>query len=160
MFKHSPLFLAFLTICFATFTPLPPASARGGDEKPVVEVNFATKHVPEGLKAGSKVDLISVNAETITRTGKAYYSTSTLIKNIEVISVTHVKKPKFPELAVKVKLRVTSRQAEIIEKAKTRVITTVRNTPGGGTITEMRPITLRLQMIKSARPKGQSGGTK
>jgi hypothetical protein len=74
------------------------------DDKVNVEVWLATEHVPKDLKAGMMVDLSWVRGKTQTSGGVVSYSTSVVTRGCEVVSVTHVEKPKEPEQAVKVEI--------------------------------------------------------
>jgi hypothetical protein len=126
-------------------------AARGQDQTTKVEVSCAAEHVPDGLKAGARVDLMQVIGKSVTRTGKVSYSTSGLAQDIEVVSVTKVKKPKVPEQAVKVVLRVTRAQAAAIERAKARLVTVTQATSDGQSKTVRKPVPLRLQLTKGEK---------
>ena len=118
------------------------------DETTTVEVYFASEHVPVGLKAGSRVDLMRVDGKSVTPSGKVSYTTTRLAQDIEVVSVTKVEKPKGPEQAVKVELRVTKAHAATIETAKARLVTVTETTSDGQTKTERRRVPLRLELAK------------
>jgi hypothetical protein len=140
MFKQCTVALALLTVCGV--------GSRGADKTTKVEVYCAAEHVPKGLKAGARVDLMQVVGKSVTRSGKVSYSTTGLAKDIDVVSVTKVKKPKVPEQAVKVGLRVSKAQAAVIERAKARLVTVTERTSDGQTKTERKPIPLRLEPTK------------
>jgi hypothetical protein len=125
--------------------------AATGQEKATIEVYFATEHVSESLKAGAQVDLKRVSGKTVTPNGKVTYSTDTLASNIEVASITIVEKPKSPEQAVKVELRVTKDQAAKIERAKTQLVTTMETAADGRVESKKKPITFRLEQTKVTR---------
>ena len=122
--------------------------AGRADDTTTVEVYFASEHVPDELKKGSHVDLVRVEGKSVTRTGKVSYTTAGIAQDIEVATVTSVKKPKTPEEAVKVEFRVTKDQAAKITVAKTRLVTVTVMTSDGQTKTERRPATLRLEPTK------------
>lgn len=124
------------------------ARALGEEKDITVEVYFASEHVPEGLKAGAKVDLMRVDGKTVTRTGKVSYVTTVLSTDIEVASITRVEKPKTPEQAVKVVFQVTPDRAGFIERAKSRLVTVVETTLEGGKKETKRPVTLRLELTR------------
>lgn len=117
-------------------------------DKSTVEVQLASENVPEGLKAGAKVDLKMITGKTVTATGKASIITNTLVADIEVAAVTKVEKPKSPEQAIKVELRVTKEQAAKIENVKKQTVTTMVTKPGGGRETVQMPVPLRIEMSK------------
>jgi hypothetical protein len=142
MSKQCAVALALLTVCGA---------AVRADETATVEVYCASEHVPGGLKAGTRVDLMRVDGKSVTPSGKVSYSTTGLAQDIEVVSVTAMEKPKVPERAVKVELRVTKAQAAVIERAKARLVTVTEATSDGKTKTERRPVLLRLEPTKSER---------
>jgi hypothetical protein len=114
-------------------------------------VYCAAEHVPDGLKPGARVDLMQVVGKTVTPSGKVSYSMSGLAQGIEVVSVTTVEKPKVPDQAVKVELRVTKFQAAVIERAKARLVTVIEATSGGQTKRERKPIPLRLEPTKAEK---------
>jgi hypothetical protein len=137
MFRQCTLALALLAVCGLT--------AQGADETTKVEVYCASEHVPDGLKADARVDLMQVLGKTVTATGKVSYTMTGVAQDIEVVSVNSVEKPKTPEQAVKVELRVTKAQAGPIERAKARVVTVTEATSDGQTKTEKKPVPLRLE---------------
>ena len=143
MSKQCTVALAVLTVCGI--------AARGQDEITRVEVSCAAEHVPDGLKAGSRVDLMRVDGKSVTPSGKVSYTTTRLAQDIEVVSVTKVKKPKVPEQAVKVVLRVTRAQAAAIERAKARLVTVTQATSDGQSKTVRKPVPLRLQLTKGEK---------
>ena len=130
--------LALLAVC---------GLARGAEETTTVEIYCASEHVPEGLKEGARVNLMMVVGKTATPAGKVSYSTKPVVKDIEVASVKQVDKPKEPDQAVKVELKVTTDQAAAIEKVKAQLVTTV-TTADGTTKSEKKPIPLRLEPTK------------
>jgi hypothetical protein len=144
MLKIRPLVLALLAVGYGDAV----AAARGAEETTTVEVYVATEHSPEGLKAGAKVNLLSVNGKTVIPNGKVHYRTSTLAADVEVASVTQVEKPNSPAEAVKVELKVTKDQAAKIEMAKAHRVTVVERSPDGPK-TEKRPLTFRLEPTKA-----------
>src|SRR5262249_40384561 len=83
-----------------------------------LEGAFASEHVPNGVKAGDRVDLVVVLSATTTKTGLASYSTRPVVQKVEVASVTKVEKPKTPEEAVKVELWLTKDDAARVERLK------------------------------------------
>jgi hypothetical protein len=143
MSRQCTLALALLTVCGV--------AAQGADETTKVEVYCASEHVPDGLKAGARVDLMQVVGKSVTASGKVSYSTTGVAQDIEVVSVNAVEKPKAPEQAVKVELRVTKAQAAAIERAKARLVTVTEATSGGQTKTERKPVPLRLEPTKKNR---------
>jgi hypothetical protein len=147
MSKQCTVALAFLAVCGVAVQGASPLEPQA-DETTTVEVYFASEHVPVGLKAGCRVDLMRVDGKSITPSGKVSYSTSGLAQNIEVVSVTTLEKPKGREQAVKVELRVTKAQAAMIERAKARLVTVTETTSDGQTKTERRRVPLRLELAK------------
>jgi hypothetical protein len=117
-------------------------------ERTKVEPSLAAEHVPNGLKAGTRVDLNMVTATTIRANGFVAYSTTALAPDVEVTSVTKLEKPKAPEEAVKVELLVTKEQAARIEKAKAQLVTVVERVPGGKPKTTQKSVPLRLEVPK------------
>jgi hypothetical protein len=129
-----------------------PAKSPAAGETVVVEVSLATEHVPEGLKAGDRVDLKNVLSKTTGPRGLVYYNARTIAPDVEVVSVTRVEEPKDPEMAVKVELRMPKPQAERVETIKKRLVTVVLRIPGGGTETRQKPLTLLLELHKADKP--------
>jgi hypothetical protein len=113
-------------------------------------VQLSVEHAPEGLKADSRADLKMVLSSAKTKTGKVMYSTSPLAEGVEVVAVNRKEKPKDPDQAVLVELRVTTAQAEKIEAAKARLVTIVE-TSGGKSATKQRPVPLRLELVKPTK---------
>jgi hypothetical protein len=148
MFKQCTVALALLTVWGVAVRGAPGPRA---DETTTVVVYFASEHVPVGLKAGTRVDLMRVEGKSVTPSGKVSYTTNGLAQDIEVVSVTTVEKPKVPEQAVKVELRVTKADAATIEKAKARLVTVTEATSDGQTKTERRPVPLRLEPTKPGK---------
>jgi uncharacterized lipoprotein len=143
MCKYGSMLVALLVLSLgATSTP---AKTFRGDEKTKVEVYLATEHVPEGLKAGDMVTLFRVNAKNVTPGGKVSYVTVPMAANLEVVSVKKMEKPKRPEQAVKVELRVSKEQAEKIEQVKAVLITSREMKPDGSVETTQKPVTFRLE---------------
>lgn len=143
MSKQCTVALALLVVCGI--------AARGQDETTKVEVSCAAEHVPDGLKAGARVDLMQVVGKSVTSTGKVSYSTNGVAQDIEVVSVTKVEKPKVPDQAVKVELRVTKAQAVVIERVKARLVTVTEATSDGQSKTVTKPVPLRLQPTKAEK---------
>jgi hypothetical protein len=146
MSRQCPLVLAILAFCRVT-------AARGQDapgaaDLTKVEAYLAAEHVPAGLKAGTRVDLVQVTGKSVTPAGKVSYSTTGLVQDIEDVSVTMVEQPKAPEQAVKVELKVTKEQAAVIERAKARLVTVTVATSDGQTKTERKSIPLRLELTR------------
>lgn len=139
MLKHVPLVLSFLILGHHH------AIAQ---ERIVVEIFLATEHVPAGLKAGATVDVKRVDGKSVTPAGIVSYTTSTLVSNIVVASITPVEHPKSPELAIKVELRVTKAQAVTIERTKTLLVRVSETTPDGGVKTVKKPAPFRLELSK------------
>jgi hypothetical protein len=142
MFKQFSIALALVTVC---------GVAARADETTTLDVYFATEHVPAGLKAGNRVDLMKVMGKTVTPAGKVSYTTNPLADNIEVVSVTMVPNPKTPEEAVKVELRVIKGQAAAIQTAMTKLVTVTEATSDGKTKTVSKPIPLRLEPAKAQK---------
>lgn len=128
------------------------STACGAEDETTVEVSLAAEHAPQGLKTGDKVDLMRVDGKAVSRTGKVSYTTVILAQELEVAAVTRVDKPKSPEEAIKVELRVNQDQAATIERTKAQRVTTVVTTSDGGRKTEKRPVTLRLELAESDKP--------
>jgi hypothetical protein len=120
-------------------------------QEPVkVEVHFETKHVPPGLKAGDRVNLVRLNSSTVIK-GKELYNTTPVANDLEVISVTPMEKPKEPYLAVKVELGATKEQAEKIERLKKATVA-ISTTDGQGVVVTRRvPVPLRLEMTQPGK---------
>jgi hypothetical protein len=140
MSRQCTLALAFLAVGGVT--------AQGADETTTVEVYCASEHVPNGLKAGARIDLVLVVGKSVTASGKVSYSTTGVAQDIEVVSVNAVEKPKAPEQAVKVELRVTKAQAAAIARSQARLVTVTEATSDGQTRTERKPVPLRLEPTK------------
>ena len=68
MSKQCAVALAVLTVCGI--------AARGQDEITKVEVSCAAEHVPDGLKAGARVDLMQV-------VGKGYPKVKVFVRGWE-----------------------------------------------------------------------------
>lgn len=122
--------------------------AARADEAVTIELYCASEHVPDGLKAGVRIDLMQVVGKTVTGGGKVSYSMTGVVGDVAVVSVKSVQKPKTPEQAVKVELRVTKAQAAVIEKAKVRLVNVTVATSDGDVKTERRTIPFRLELIK------------
>jgi Tfp pilus assembly ATPase PilU len=126
---------------------LVPTQAKA-DDRVKVDVLLATEHVPEGLKAGNRVDLKMVMGKTVTPNGVTAYTTSPVVANVEVASVTPVEKPAAPEAAVRVQLLVPKDLAEKVEKTRDRLVTVFEAKGDGTTERKMKPVILRLDMAK------------
>lgn len=118
------------------------------NEKATIEVFLAAEHVPPGLKAGAKANLLIVTGKAIAPNGKVAYSTSTLAPAVEVASIAKVEKPKSPEQVIKVELRVAKDQAAKIGRAASQLVDTVESTPGAQPERKQKPVTLRLELVK------------
>lgn len=140
MLNASLIVLAVLS----TFYGNAPASAQ--DESTTVEVFFAAENVPAGLKAGDKVSLHRLDGRSVTPSGKVSQTTTMLVPNAEVVSVKTVEKPKTPDLAVKIELRVKKSQARIVERAKTQLVNVMETSSGGNTKVVKKPVTLLLMV--------------
>lgn len=143
MCKQFTVALAFLTFCGV--------AARGADETTKVEAYFAVEHVPEGLKAGARVDLMMVVGKTTTATGIVRYSTNGVAKDVEVVSITEIRNPKTAEQAVKVELKATEDQAAKIKRVQARFVNVTVATSDGQTRSERKPIPLRLEPTKTEK---------
>lgn len=119
-------------------------AGQGAIETTLVEVYCASEHVPDGMKPGARVDLMIVSGKTVTRTGKVNFNLNSVAKNMELVSINKEEKPKTPEQAVKVELRVTKAQAVAIEKIKSQFVTVIETTTDGKKKTEKRPVPLRI----------------
>jgi hypothetical protein len=123
-----------------------PPKSEDANSQVAVDILFATEHVPAGLKPGVKVVLSVVSGKTVTKKGVVAYNLRTVASDLEVVSVTAVEKPKGPEQAVKVQLRVAKPMAARIERLKAQTVKTATSTPGGPPILEEKPVTLRLEL--------------
>src|SRR5262245_21934541 len=117
-------------VALAALSAALPAQEKGNDEKPKVEVALAAQHVPDGLKAGSRADLVMVVSTTVTATGLATVRTAPLAAGTEVLSVKREEKPADPLKAVLLELGVTKEQAAKIEKAKLHMVSVVERVNG------------------------------
>src|SRR5262249_55970680 len=77
------------------------------------------------------------------------YIAPLVVRDLEVVSVQRVEKPKGAEGAIKVEIRVTKEQAVVIEKTKKQLVNWVEPGPGGVTQTRRKPVPLRLELHKS-----------
>ena len=127
-----------------------PGQEKGDNEKAKVEVALAAQHVPEGLKAGSRADLLMVLSTIVAPSGLTSMRTAPLAAAAEVLSVKREEKPADPLKAVVVELRVTKEQAAKIEKIKTHLVTVVERKDGKIHKTK-RPVLLRLELAKPAK---------
>jgi hypothetical protein len=139
MFKRFVVALAAVTVC---------GLAARADDTTTLDVYFATEHVPVGLKAGNRVDLMKVMGKTVTPAGKVNYTAGGLAQNLEVVSVAPVPNPKTPEEAVKVELRVTNTQAKAIQAVMAKLVSVTEATSDGQTKTVSKAIPLRLEPAK------------
>ena len=117
--------------------------------KAKVQVTVATEHVPEGLKAGDRVDLTWVSGKAATATGRVSYMTRPIVLDVAIVSVTRVETPKAPEQAVQVELLVPKDQAAKVEQFKTRLVTVSESVPGAPPRTTKKPVPLRLERPKT-----------
>lgn len=127
--------------------PRPPES-QNKDETSTIEVFLSAEHLASNLKAGAKANLLIVLGKTVAPNGKVAYSTSTLAPGVEIASIAKVEKPKSPEQAIKVELRVAKDQAAKVERATSRLVNTVESTPGAQPERKQKPVTLRLEPVK------------
>ncbi|MFO0844858.1 MAG: hypothetical protein U0797_21085 [Gemmataceae bacterium] len=138
--------LTTLAVCLTAS----PSQQKAGAAK--VEVHLAAEHAPEGLKAGSRTDLMYVTSSVKTKAGKVVHSTNVLVEGLEVVSVKREEKPADPAKAVVVELRGTKGQVEKVERAKRRTVVVAETEAGGKVVTKMRPLTLRLELAKKGKP--------
>jgi hypothetical protein len=117
-----------------------------------VEVPFATEHVPDGVKAGAKVNLTWVVSKT-TAGRLANYRTAPVVPDVEVAAITKVEKPTTPEEAVKVDFLVTKEQADTIKMFKEKLVTRVERQPGQPPVTVKKPLTFRIEVPKPKEKK-------
>jgi hypothetical protein len=112
------------------------------------EVAVAAENVPDGVKAGSKVQLVYVASRTVTGTGRVAEQRSPVVAgSFEVLSVEKVEKPTDADHAVKVALRISKTQAERIETFKTREVTVVERA-GGRAVMKKKTIPMVLELAK------------
>jgi hypothetical protein len=123
-----------------------PAQDKKADDLVKVEVLLATEHVPEGLKAGTRVDLKMVTGKTVGPNGLTAYRVALVAADVEVASVAPVDKPATAEAAVRVQLLVARDMAEKIEKTRDRMVTVVERQGDGSVVTKMKRVTLRLEL--------------
>jgi hypothetical protein len=107
-------------------------------------VYLAAEHAPEGLKAGSKANLVMVTGSAKLKGGKTFYTTKPVADGVEVVSVKREKKPESPEKAVLVELKAMKDQAAKIEKVKAAIVTIVER----GGVARKGPVPLRLELVK------------
>jgi hypothetical protein len=118
------------------------------EEMTKAEVALAAENVPDGVKVGSKVQLVYVASRTVTGTGRVAERRSPVVSgSFEVLSVEKVEKPTDADQAVKVALRVSKTRAERIETFKTREVTVVERA-GGQAVTKKKPIPMVLEIAK------------
>jgi hypothetical protein len=127
-------------------------SSSAQPEKVKVEVPFATEHVPDGVKAGAKVNLTWVVSKT-TAGRLANYRTAPVVPDVEVAAITKVEKPTTPEEAVKVDFLVTKEQADTIKMFKEKLVTRVERQPGQPPVTVKKPLTFRIEVPKPKEKK-------
>ena len=127
---------------------LVPAQDNKADDRVKVEVLLATEHVPEGLKAGTRVDLKMVTGKTVGPKGLTAYTTSLVAPDVEVVAVRTVDKPVTPEAAVWVQLLVAKDTAGRVEKTRDHMVTVVEREADGSVVRRMKPVTLRLELPK------------
>jgi hypothetical protein len=83
-----------------------------------VELTVAAAHLSKDLKAGAKVDLERVTAQ-IGRGATTDYQTTTIFRDLAVVSITKPEKPGDAGVMVTVELSVTADQAKRIGELKT-----------------------------------------
>lgn len=113
-----------------------------------VEVLLATEHVPNDLKAGTRVDLNMVTGKTVGPNGLTAYRIQPVAADLEVASVKAVDKPATPEAAVRVQLLVAKDMAAKVEKTRDHMVTVVETQADGTVVRKMKPVTLRLELPK------------
>jgi hypothetical protein len=138
--RHCLAALLAVAVCLA------PSAAREKPAEPKtnVKVYLSAEHAPEGLKAGSRANLVMVTGSAKTKGGKAIYMTKPVADGVEIVSFKREKKPESPDKAVLVELKATKDQAAKIEKMKTTIVTIAES---GGTVRKA-PIPLRLEVVK------------
>ena len=123
------------------------------EEMTKVEVALAAENVPDGVKVGSKVQLVYVAGRTVTGTGRVAERRSPVVSgSFEVLSVEKVEKPTDADQAVKVVLRVSKTRAERIETFKTHEVTVVERV-GGQAVTKKKTIPMVLELAKEEEKK-------
>jgi hypothetical protein len=127
-------------------------SSSAQQEKVKVEVPFAMEHVPDGVKAGAKVNLTYVVSKT-TAGRLTNYRTAPVVPDVEVAAIIKVEKPTTPEEAVKVEFLVTKEQADKIKMFKEKLITRVEREPGQPPVTVKKPLTFRIDVPKPKEKK-------
>src|SRR5262249_55167813 len=83
------------------------AREKPAEPPPTVKVYLAAEHAPEGLKAGSKANLVMVTGSVVLKGRKPFYKTTPVAEGVEVVSVKREKKPESPDKAVLVELKAT-----------------------------------------------------
>src|SRR5262249_20941019 len=136
--RHCLAALLIVAVCLATST----AREKPAEPPATVKVYLAAEHAPEGLKAGSKANLVMVTGSTKVKGRKPFYKTSPVADGVEVVSVKRDKKPESPDKAVLVELKATKDQAAKIEKVKAAIVTIVE----AGGVTRKAPVPLRLEL--------------
>jgi hypothetical protein len=117
-----------------------------------VEVPFATEHVPDGVKAGAKVNLTYVVSNT-TAGRMTHYRTAPVVPDVEVAAITKVEKSATPEEAVKVEFLVTKEQADKIKMFKEKLVTRVERQPGQPPVAVKKALTFRIEVPKPKEEK-------
>ncbi len=125
-----------------------PAQDRKVDDRVKVEVLLATEHVPQGLKAGTRVHLKMVTGKTVGPKRLTLYRTLLVAGDIEVASVALVEKPATPEAAVRVQLLVPKAMAGKVEQTRDHMVTVVERQGDGSVLRKRKLVTLRLEMPK------------
>ena len=125
------------------------AQDKKADDRVKVEVFLATEHVPKGLKAGTRADLMMVAGKTVAPNGATAYTTTPVAADVEVASVANVDKPATPEAAVRVQLLVAKDMAEKVEKTRDRMVTVVEKQADGSVASKKKPVILRLELPKA-----------
>jgi hypothetical protein len=123
------------------------------EEMTKVDVALAAENVPDGVKVGSKVQLVYVASRTVTGTGRVAERRSPVVSgSFEVLSVEKVEKPTDADQTVKVVLRVPKTRAERIETFKTREVTVVERA-GGQAVRKKKTIPMVLELAKEEEKK-------
>jgi DNA replicative helicase MCM subunit Mcm2 (Cdc46/Mcm family) len=143
MARQALMSLALAAAC----CPGAAASSPGGADNRKVEVALAAEHA-RGVRPGDRVDLLQVVGAVTTATGRTSYSTSTVVRGVEVASVQRAENPPDPARAVRVELLLTPEQAAKVERLKAARVEVAETRPGGARETVKRPVTFRLEPSK------------
>lgn len=122
---------------------------QAGEE--TTKVSFTTSQIPEDLKAGSVVNLVTITGRTVSANGLVSTNSSIIVPNLEVVAVKQLAKAQDKDQAVEVEFKTTRKQAQTIQKAKTTMVNIVESVPGGKPEMKKVPLPLKLEYVKPGK---------